>query len=179
MTIASENCLHGQFRSSCSFNSRIIEIPCVFLYTDRRSFKITYSQIRLLREDSQLSGVASKHSEIYMKLITFKQQGAEYLGAFTDTGIINLSIAAAEELAFSSMQNFIEAGQPALDRAYAILASSSARIPSDQVDWLAPLPLPAQIRDCLGFEEHLKNSFESAIKLSAMAANDPVETEHK
>ena len=69
-----------------------------------------------------------------MKLITFKQQGAEYLGAFTDTGIINLSIAAAEDLAFSSMQNFIEAGQPALDRAYAILASSSARIPSDQVD---------------------------------------------
>ena len=45
------------------------------------------------------------------------------------------------------------------------------------MDWLAPLPLPAQIRDCLGFEEHLKNSFESAIKLSAMAANDPVGTE--
>ena len=113
-----------------------------------------------------------------MKLITFKQQGAEHLGVFTDTRIINLSIAAAEDLAFSSIQNFIEAGQPALDRAYAILASSSARIPSDQVDWLAPLPLPAQIRDCLGFEEHLKNSFESAIKLSAMAANDPVGTEH-
>ena len=114
-----------------------------------------------------------------MKLLTFKQQGAEYLGAFTDTGIINLSVAAAEDPAFSSMQHFIEAGQPALDRAYEILASSLAAIPSDQVDWLAPLPLPTQIRDCLGFEEHLKNSFESAIKLSAMAADDPVKAEQE
>jgi 2-keto-4-pentenoate hydratase/2-oxohepta-3-ene-1,7-dioic acid hydratase in catechol pathway len=45
------------------------------------------------------------------------------------------------------------------------------------VGWVAPLPLPAQIRDCLGFEEHLKNSFESAIKLSAMAADDPMKAE--
>ncbi|MFY9333488.1 MAG: fumarylacetoacetate hydrolase family protein, partial [Porticoccaceae bacterium] len=108
-----------------------------------------------------------------MKLLTFKEQGAEYLGALTDTGVVNLSAAVPEDLAFSSMQQFIEAGQPALDRAYALLASGPASTPPDQVDWLAPLPLPAQIRDCLGFEEHLKNSFESAIKLSAMAADDP------
>ena len=112
-----------------------------------------------------------------MKLLTFNQQGSEYLGALTDTGVFNLSTAAPEDIAFSSMQHFIEAGQPALDRAYTMLASSSASIPSDQVDFLAPLPLPAQIRDCLGFEEHLKNSFESAIKLSAMAADDPVKAE--
>ena len=78
---------------------------------------------------------------------------------------------------FSSMQHFIEAGEPALVRAYAVLESSPATIPSDQVGWVAPLPLPAQIRDCLGFEEHLKNSFESAIKLSAMAADDPMKAE--
>ena len=112
-----------------------------------------------------------------MKLLTFNQQGSEYLGALTDTGVFNLSTAAPEDIAFSSMQNFIEAGQPTLDRAYTMLASSPASIPSDQVDFLAPLPLPAQIRDCLGFEEHLKNSFESAIKLSAMAADDPVKAE--
>ena len=112
-----------------------------------------------------------------MKLLTFKQQGSEYLGALTDTGVFNLSTAAPEDIAFSSMQHFIEGGRPALDRAYTKLASSSASIPSDQVEFLAPLPLPAQIRDCLGFEEHLKNSFESAIKLSAMAADDPVKAE--
>lgn len=87
-----------------------------------------------------------------MKLLTFKEQGAEYLGAFTDTGVVNLSAAVPEDLAFSSMQQFIEAGQPALDRAYALLASGPASTPPDQVDWLAPLPLPAQIRDCLGFD---------------------------
>ena len=114
-----------------------------------------------------------------MKLLTFKQQGAEYLGALTDTGVVNLSTAAPEDLAFSSMQQFIEAGQPALDRAYALLASGPASAPSEQVEWLAPLPLPAQIRDCLGFEEHLKNAFESAIKLSAMAADDPVKAEQE
>jgi len=114
-----------------------------------------------------------------MKLLTFKLAGTEYLGALTDTGIFNLSAAAPEDIAFSSMQHFIEAGQLALDRAYALLESSSASIPSDQVDFLAPLPLPPQIRDCLGFEEHLKNSFESAMKLSAMAADDPVVAERE
>ena len=114
-----------------------------------------------------------------MKLLTFKQQDSEYLGALTDTGVFNLSVAAPQDIAFSSMQHFIEAGQPALDRAYAMLASSSASIPSDQVDWLAPLPLPAQVRDCLGFEEHLKNSYKSAIKLSAMAADDPNQAEQE
>ena len=114
-----------------------------------------------------------------MKLLTFKLAGTEYLGALTDTGVFNLSAAAPEDIAFSSMQHFIEAGQLALDRAYALLESSSASVPSDQVDFLAPLPLPPQIRDCLGFEEHLKNSFESAMKLSAMAADDPVVAEQE
>ena len=114
-----------------------------------------------------------------MKLLTFKQQDSEYLGALTDTGVFNLSVAAPQDIAFSSMQHFIEAGQPSLDRAYAMLASSSASIPSGQVDWLAPLPLPAQVRDCLGFEEHLKNSYKSAIKLSAMTADDPAKAEQE
>ena len=114
-----------------------------------------------------------------MKLLTFKLAGTEYLGALTDTGVFNLSAAAPEDIAFSSMRHFIEAGQLALDRAYALLESSSVSIPSDQVDFLAPLPLPPQIRDCLGFEEHLKNSFESAMKLSAMAADDPVAAERE
>jgi 2-keto-4-pentenoate hydratase/2-oxohepta-3-ene-1,7-dioic acid hydratase in catechol pathway len=112
-----------------------------------------------------------------MKLLTFKLQGADYLGALTDAGVVNLSVAAPQDLAFSSMQQFIEAGQPALDHAYTLLASNPTVIPSDQVDLLAPLPIPAQIRDCLGFEEHLKNAFESAIKLSAMAADDPTTAE--
>ena len=112
-----------------------------------------------------------------MKLLTFKLGGVEHLGALTETGVVSLSAAVPEDLMFSSMQHFIEAGEPALVRAYAVLESSPATIPSDQVGWVAPLPLPAQIRDCLGFEEHLKNSFESAIKLSAMAADDPMKAE--
>ena len=114
-----------------------------------------------------------------MKLLTFEHQDTEYLGALIDREVINLSASAPREIAFSSMQNFIEAGQPALDRAYEILASGKAEKASDQINWLAPLPLPAQIRDCLSFEEHLKNAFESAIKLSAMGANDPIKAEQE
>ena len=114
-----------------------------------------------------------------MKLLTFKLQGADYLGALTDTGVVNLSAAAPTDTAFTSMQQFIEAGQPALDRAYALLASNPVTISADRIDWLAPLPIPTQIRDCLGFEAHLKNAFESAMKLSAMAADDPVKTEEE
>ena len=114
-----------------------------------------------------------------MKLLTFKLQNREYLGALTDTGIFNLSAAVSEDPTFSSMQNFIEAGQPALDRAYQLITPESITIPSAQVQWLSPLPQPAQIRDCLGFEIHLKNCFESAIKLSAMNAEDPVKAEQE
>lgn len=114
-----------------------------------------------------------------MKLLTFELQGSQHLGALTGAGVINLSAAAPDELAFSSMQHFIEAGQPALDRAYALLASSPATLASDQINWLAPLPIPVQIRDCLGFEEHLKNAFESAVKVSAMGADDPAKAEEE
>lgn len=114
-----------------------------------------------------------------MKLLTFELQGSQHLGALTDAGVINLSAAAPDELAFSSMQHFIEAGQPALDRAYALLASSPATLASDQINWLAPLPIPVQIRDCLGFEEHLKNAFESAVKVSAMGADDLAKAEEE
>jgi 2-keto-4-pentenoate hydratase/2-oxohepta-3-ene-1,7-dioic acid hydratase in catechol pathway len=114
-----------------------------------------------------------------MKLLTFELQGSQHLGALTGAGVINLSAAAPTELAFSSMQHFIEAGQPALDRAYALLASSPATLASDQINWLAPLPIPVQIRDCLGFEEHLKNAFESAVKVSAMGADDPTKAEEE
>jgi 2-keto-4-pentenoate hydratase/2-oxohepta-3-ene-1,7-dioic acid hydratase in catechol pathway len=114
-----------------------------------------------------------------MKLLTFELQGSQYLGALTQAGVVNLSATVPDELAFSSMQDFIEAGQPALDLAYAVLASSPAIIDSDRINWLSPLPLPVQIRDCLGFEEHLKNAFESAVKVGAMAADDPVKAEEE
>jgi 2-keto-4-pentenoate hydratase/2-oxohepta-3-ene-1,7-dioic acid hydratase in catechol pathway len=114
-----------------------------------------------------------------MKLLTFELQGSQYLGALTQAGVVNLSATVSDELAFSSVQDFIEAGQPALDLAYAVLASSPAIIDSDRINWLAPLPLPVQIRDCLGFEEHLKNAFESAVKVGAMAADDPVKAEEE
>jgi 2-keto-4-pentenoate hydratase/2-oxohepta-3-ene-1,7-dioic acid hydratase in catechol pathway len=114
-----------------------------------------------------------------MKLLTFELQGSQYLGSLTQAGVVNLSTTVPDEPAFSSMQDFIEAGQPALDLAYAVLASSPAIIDSDRINWLAPLPLPVQIRDCLGFEEHLKNAFESAVKVGAMAADDPVKAEEE
>ena len=114
-----------------------------------------------------------------MKLLTFELQGSQHLGALTDAGVVNLSAAVPDESAFSSMQDFIEAGQPALDRAYAVLASSPATLASDQIKWLAPLPVPAQIRDCLSFEQHLKNAFNSAVKVSAMGADDQVKAEEE
>lgn len=114
-----------------------------------------------------------------MKLLTFELQGSQHLGALTDAGVVDLSAAVPDESAFSSMQDFIEAGQPALDRAYAVLASSPATLASDQIKWLAPLPVPAQIRDCLSFEQHLKNAFNSAVKVSAMGADDPVKAEEE
>ncbi|MEO0974062.1 MAG: fumarylacetoacetate hydrolase family protein, partial [Pseudomonadota bacterium] len=112
-----------------------------------------------------------------MKLLTFRKDGHDHLGAVRDDAIVDLTTALSTDPRFGSMQALIEGGDDALTQAAATLAHTTQTLPADQVEWRAPLPRPPQLRDFLSFELHLKNSFEAALKLAAQEADDPVAAE--
>lgn len=90
-----------------------------------------------------------------MKLLTFEHDKAEEVGALDETGqIVPLSCSNWPELA--SMEAIIAGGERALDRVRSLIRDVPDRIAPDSVRWLSPLPRPAQIRDFLVFEEHMK-----------------------
>jgi 2-keto-4-pentenoate hydratase/2-oxohepta-3-ene-1,7-dioic acid hydratase in catechol pathway len=117
-----------------------------------------------------------------MRLVTYRPSDTrdrprDQLGALieNDTAIVDLHAARAEP-AFASMLDLIEAGDDALDGARAIVAAppSGSVIEAQSVTLQTPLPRPPQIRDCLCFEEHLKQAFTVLRKNRAAAEPDPV-----
>ena len=118
-----------------------------------------------------------------MKLVTYKRgDGAMRAGAFIDgdTRIVDLADAhrsafGEDHAPFASVLGMIEAGDATLDRAYETLkkAGSKGAIERASVKLMAPVPLPPQIRDCLCFETHLKQSFASVRRIRANMTPDP------
>ncbi len=118
-----------------------------------------------------------------MKLVTYQQSGGSMrAGAFVDddTKIVDLAGAHAsafgeDDPVFSSVLSIIEGGDAALDRAYEVLkkADGDATLDRSSVKLHAPIQPPPQMRDCLCFELHLKQSFAAARRIRAGAAPDP------
>ena len=117
-----------------------------------------------------------------MRLISFERDGDVRVGAWIDGDerVVDLSLAASLEdgsapSSLSSMIALIEAGEPAWDRARRLTdrRPEAAVVPTTSIRLLAPLPLPAQIRDFLCFEQHLLNSAASAIEILSGQAADP------
>ncbi len=109
-----------------------------------------------------------------MKLATFACGGeAAAVGVVEGASVIAVQ-AAHEELRggrspeLEGMLALIGGGAGALElaRELAREAPGGCRHELAEVQLLAPLPQPAQIRDFLCFEEHLKNSFAQAAKLT-------------
>lgn len=110
-----------------------------------------------------------------MRLLTFTTGNGERLGAETDKGVVDLTASGAPALA--SMQALIEGGDAALGEAKSVADDAKTIVSPGSFKVLAPLPRPAQIRDCLCFEEHLVRSYESGIKVMTMNAEDPAAAE--
>jgi 2-keto-4-pentenoate hydratase/2-oxohepta-3-ene-1,7-dioic acid hydratase in catechol pathway len=115
-----------------------------------------------------------------MRLVTFLASGAERLGALVSENRQIVDFAGAHDggdPAFASMQAFIAEGEDALYRARNIIADARRTgrglIDSAAVKLLAPLPLPAQMRDFLCFEKHLLQSFARLRQVRAAADPDP------
>jgi 2-keto-4-pentenoate hydratase/2-oxohepta-3-ene-1,7-dioic acid hydratase in catechol pathway len=102
-----------------------------------------------------------------MKLLTFDAGTGAQLGALgADGGIVPLA-SGHDDAAFASMQALIEAGRPALDRARRRVERSAGGIDPAIVRWLAPLPVPPQMRDFLVFEEHMRMAGWQGARLRA------------
>ena len=116
-----------------------------------------------------------------MKLVTYERKGKPRAGAFVDGDrkIVDLAEAHKEAFgksysAFASVQAMIEAGDAALDRAYeTVKKGRKGAFARKDVRLLAPVPMPIQMRDCLCFETHLKQSFAAARRVRANATPDP------
>lgn len=94
-----------------------------------------------------------------MKLVTFAlpaMMGAR-LGVVRDDGDI-VELPQAAHPAFASMQALVAAGAPGLDAARRHFVAPEQVHPAAAVRLLAPLPRPAQLRDCLSFEKHLRQA---------------------
>ena len=103
-----------------------------------------------------------------MRLITYcHASGPARVGAWIEGDRVVLDLAQAlagrgraEAAACASMQTLIEAGEPAWDAARAMVADpvEEACLPTAQVQLLAPVPVPVQMRDALAFELHLRQA---------------------
>lgn len=120
-----------------------------------------------------------------MKLVTYKGDAADTprLGVLVEDDRAILDVAAAahrkngvDDPAFASMQALIEAGPDALARVRALAADPDADdcVPvAERGQLLAPLPRPMQLRDCLCFEEHLKNAIDGRNRVMGLTQRTP------
>ena len=97
-----------------------------------------------------------------MRLVTYRRRPDDdpRVGALdaSGRGVVDLSAVHA-----GTMQALIEAGPRLLDEAREFVPRAAANEITDlhRVSLLAPLPVPAQIRDCLCFEEHLTGAIRA------------------
>jgi 2-keto-4-pentenoate hydratase/2-oxohepta-3-ene-1,7-dioic acid hydratase in catechol pathway len=109
-----------------------------------------------------------------MKLVTFTHEDLEapHVGALGGDGAEVLDLTAAGGGEPASMRALIEAGPDGLARARELADGAPRRALAD-VRLLAPVPRPAQMRDALCFEEHLKNAIERGVEVELAGAEDP------
>jgi len=112
-----------------------------------------------------------------MKLATFiRPNGAPAVGV-VDTArgaVLDLATARAGG-PFANMLALIDSGPAGLDEARRLAAAwrRDAEIPLAGLRLLAPLPVPRQMRDCLVFEEHLKNGMAQREKRTGVKGSIP------
>jgi len=88
-----------------------------------------------------------------MKLISFTHNHICRMGALVDTQVVD-SLNQANIP--SSMLDFLEAGQPALEALQSLIASNQARIPLSEVTLLAPVPRPNKFLGVgLNYADHI------------------------
>jgi len=114
-----------------------------------------------------------------MRLATIKINNSERLVAYIDDKkLLDLELASQANNKphnfFSDMHSMIEGGDSALSLAYDLISNPRKHylINVEEVVFCPPL-IPTQYRDCLVFEEHLKNGFAAAEKMTGRRYDIP------
>lgn len=118
-----------------------------------------------------------------MKLATFRSStGSNHIGIVHDGDRLLFDLTAAAAQAdgdasdFSSMLALIDAGDAGLEKARALFVArgfdAGLTLAIDSVELLAPLPQPRQMRDCMSYETHIRQSGRGMRRLVAAAAGD-------
>ena len=100
-----------------------------------------------------------------MRLGTVEHDGRARVVVASDDGVIPVD-------AFPDMLALIEAGDRGLEEATIALQNRPEVLGEDDITFLPPI-MPVQYRDCLVFEEHLKNSFAVASKMTGRPFDIP------
>jgi 2-keto-4-pentenoate hydratase/2-oxohepta-3-ene-1,7-dioic acid hydratase in catechol pathway len=100
-----------------------------------------------------------------MKLVTFRRARETN----DRVGVLTASLDSVVDLSgyFSSMLTLIDGGDEALRVARRALSSGGAPTPLTDVALRAPLPEPRQMRDCMSFELHFRQSIEAVARMRA------------
>jgi 2-keto-4-pentenoate hydratase/2-oxohepta-3-ene-1,7-dioic acid hydratase in catechol pathway len=120
-----------------------------------------------------------------MKLATFKSGGQERVGIVHsgDARLFDLAAAAVSHgsanPAFASMLALIDAGPRALEQAAGLFdkhgSDAALSVAIAEVELLAPVPEPRQMRDGMSFPLHILQAPRGQLKLAARAKNDTAE----
>lgn len=102
-----------------------------------------------------------------MKLVTFAKDGRQGTGSVVGDRIVDLTSA------FGSMQSLIDAGDQGLAKARQMTDAAADIVRLSEARLLAPLPRPVQMRDCLVFEQHLRNSADRMNRLHGLQIKIP------
>ncbi|MEM9010007.1 MAG: fumarylacetoacetate hydrolase family protein [Pseudomonadota bacterium] len=102
-----------------------------------------------------------------MRLGTVEADGERLVAIADEATLVDLT--ATGDARLGSMLALIDAGAEGLAAARAALDEAAVTLPMEGTRILAPLPEPRQMRDCLVFEEHLKNSFKAAEAMTGRA----------
>ena len=107
-----------------------------------------------------------------MKLLTFRREGAEHVGALAADGNTVVALAAAGQArdgrparGCGSLLELLEAGPAAIEQAAGLVqwatgpsAAPGVTVSLADVELLAPIPRPPSLRDAMTFETHVINS---------------------
>ena len=93
-----------------------------------------------------------------MKLVTYRDDSREHLGALVAAGVLDLSAAASllHQPIPATLQGLIEAGPTAWDTARALIHACPDACIRRNAALLAPLPRPTRLRDASLFLEHME-----------------------
>src|SRR5580698_3544542 len=117
-----------------------------------------------------------------MKLATFEFGGVRRIGVVNSAAETVVDLQKAHRAVkgesspfFIDMMALIDAGKPALDLAAKVTASTceDCVFALSSIKLLAPIPVPAQLRDFFAFEQHFKNVNAMAAKLFGATPDIP------